>query len=84
MEIKITIKPTSFILIFFKFWTKLIQKQTAVTSNIVPVELDFSLAKDTAIVGLQIVWFSIKIELGFSKNEDISTQDRTSTIRFLD
>ena len=55
MEIKITIKPTSFILIFFKFWTKLIQKQTAVTSNIVPVELDFSLAKDTAIVGLQIV-----------------------------
>lgn len=53
MEIKTTIKPISFILIFFKFWTKLIQKQTAVTSNIAPVE--FSLAKDTAIAGLQIV-----------------------------
>lgn len=37
------------------------------SSNLVPVGLDFLVAKDTATFPLQIFWFDVKIELNLSK-----------------
>ena len=47
-------KYKSFILVDFEFQTKLIQKQTVLSSNAVPLRLDFLVAKSTPKVAMQI------------------------------
>ena len=56
-------------LISFKFWTYLIQKETNLSSNVVPLELDYLVAKGTTTFDMQIFCFSIKFGLNLSKNE---------------
>ena len=66
---------TSLILISFKFWTQFTQKQTNLNSKMVPVGLKSLFAKGTAIVGIQMLWFSMNIGFVLSKNEPISAQN---------
>lgn len=51
---QVTIKSTSLVLICSKFWIEFVQKQTNLSSKVVPMQLDFSVGKSMARVSMQI------------------------------
>ena len=59
------------------------KKQTGLSSNVVPVGLDFLVAEGKAAVAMQVIDFLWKLDSGYQKTNKFQLRSGTSMSKFL-